>query len=88
MTHMNKRSRFLSTCIGLAAAVLLTCSQAGAQSFTGSISGTITDPSGAVVSGARVTVTRLETNRKVSAATGIDGVYLATTRPWANIVLK
>jgi hypothetical protein len=31
MTHMNKRSRFFSTCIGSAAAVLLTCSQAGVQ---------------------------------------------------------
>jgi Carboxypeptidase regulatory-like domain/TonB dependent receptor len=78
MTHMNQRSRFLYACSGLAAAVLLTCSQAGAQSFTGSISGTITDPSGAVVSGSRVTVIRLETNRKVSAVTGIDGIYLTT----------
>jgi hypothetical protein len=81
MTHMNNQSRLLSACIGFAAAVLLTCSQAGAQSFTGSISGTITDASGAVVLGAKVTAIRLDTNRRVSAATGIDGVYLATALP-------
>ena len=67
---------------GLAmAALLVAYTQAGAQSFTGSITGTITDPSGAIVQGVVVTITRLETNRRVSATTRPDGVYLATALP-------
>ena len=57
-----------------AAAVLLT-TIAQAQVDTGSIIGTITDPSGAVVSGAKVTLTNLGTGAALSTNTGGDGVY-------------
>ena len=53
MTYLTNRSRFPFTRIGLAAAVLLAGSPSYAQSFTGSITGIITDPSGAVVPGAQ-----------------------------------
>ena len=81
MTHKMNQSRGLFAGIGVAMATLLACSPAGAQSFTGSITGTVTDPSGAVAPGVKVTVTQLETNRTVTATTRADGVYLATALP-------
>ena len=42
---------------------------------TGSITGTVTDTSGAVVSGAKVTLTNEGTGTNLSTATGADGVY-------------
>jgi len=44
----------------------------------GSIVGTITDPSGAVVSGAKVTLTNLGTNATLSTTAGSDGNYTFT----------
>ena len=46
-----------------------------AQVDTGSISGTVTDASGAVVSGAKVTLTNLGTGAALSQTTSADGVY-------------
>src|ERR1700693_2315540 len=46
-----------------------------AQVDTGSITGTVTDPSGAVVSGAKVTLTNEGTGTSLSTTTGADGVY-------------
>lgn len=48
---------------------------ARAQVTTGQISGTITDPNGAVVSGANVTATNQDTNLSRTATTGDDGIY-------------
>lgn len=46
-----------------------------AQGTTGQISGTVTDPNGAVVQGASVSVTNLETNLSRQTTTGDDGIY-------------
>src|SRR5262245_26296388 len=46
-----------------------------AQSFTGSITGTITDPAGAVVPNATVTLTALETGRTRMTTTNAAGEY-------------
>ena len=43
--------------------------------FKASIQGTVTDPSGAVVSGATVTVTNQETNKTQQTTTSDDGFY-------------
>ena len=64
---------------------LLTCSLAlflaagtmEAQIDRGTISGTVTDPSGAVVAGATVTVTNVGTNQILSLTTDSDGSYTA-----------
>ncbi len=58
----------------LVAAVLLT-TVAQAQVDTGSIIGTISDPSGAVVNGAKVTLTNVGTGLALSTTTGSDGVF-------------
>ena len=52
---------------------------ASAQQGRGTILGTVTDPSGAVVAGARVLVLDVDTNSAVTAETNKDGFY--TTPP-------
>ncbi|HEU4635079.1 MAG TPA: TonB-dependent receptor, partial [Edaphobacter sp.] len=46
-----------------------------AQTITGSINGTVTDPSGAVVPNAQVTATNVDTNVATQATTNNDGIY-------------
>ena len=76
---MNKSpNRFLCVlaigfCICLAA--MLMGSPLSAQSTFGSISGTVTDASGAAVADAQVTLTNLGTSAKQTYTTGADGLY-------------
>jgi len=46
-----------------------------AQTITSSVTGTITDPVGAVVAGAQITVTNVETNVETTARSNETGVY-------------
>src|SRR5690242_5361890 len=48
-----------------------------AQEFRGTISGMITDPTGAMVAGARVTVTETNTGTKIPTVSGASGEYTA-----------
>src|SRR5262249_647651 len=52
-----------------------------AQSFTGSISGTITDPAGAVIPNATVTLTAVDTGRTRTATTNSAGEYNFASLP-------
>ena len=64
--------------INFAGAVLLIILTAGfvfSQGTTGQISGTVTDPNGAVVPGASVKATNLETNLVRETTTGDQGIY-------------
>jgi hypothetical protein len=62
--------------LALAAMVLvLCCSPAVAQTTFGSITGTVTDASGASVSGAQLTITNEDTNAERHFTTGTDGIY-------------
>lgn len=64
--------RMLSICV----LVLWACVPAmRAQTVTGSITGVVTDSSGAVVTGARVVAHALDTGIDTSATTNTDGVY-------------
>ena len=59
-------------------AVLLTCvfaATAFGQTTTGTISGTITDPSGAVVAGATITVTNPATGAERSVTSNEQGAF-------------
>src|SRR6185503_6934394 len=50
-----------------------------AQSSTGQIVGKITDPNGAVISGATVTVKSVDTAREVTAVSDDQGGYIVTS---------
>jgi hypothetical protein len=58
-----------------AAAAVFTVSSL-AQEVTGSITGLVSDNSGAVISGAAVTATNVDTGAQVSTATDATGTYL------------
>jgi Carboxypeptidase regulatory-like domain/TonB dependent receptor-like, beta-barrel len=68
-------SRILPALSALALVTLLFAVSLQAQVDTGSITGTVTDASGAVVSGAKVTMTNEGTGASLSTTTGSDGVY-------------
>src|SRR5271155_1989279 len=58
--------------------IFLAAGSLPAQIDRSSISGTVTDPSGAVVPGATVTVTNAGTSQAVTLITGGDGSYTAS----------
>ena len=60
---------------GCCLAALFCISSALGQTVTGSITGQVTDPSGAVVAGATVTAENVATSVKTTAETNASGVY-------------
>jgi Carboxypeptidase regulatory-like domain len=68
------RGLICTAAIAVIALALVTAS-ATAQTITGSIRGTVTDPSGAVVRGASVTVTNVSTGVSTRTTTNQDGDY-------------
>jgi hypothetical protein len=55
--------------------VMVACMPALAQTITGSITGVVTDPSGAVVGGAKVTATNVQTGVATTTVTNPSGIY-------------
>src|SRR5579864_6354499 len=55
--------------------VLLAAASLSAQTFRGTILGTVTDPSGAVIAGAKVTVKNVGTGLERTTETSADGSY-------------
>jgi carboxypeptidase family protein len=51
------------------------------QTTTGSIVGTVTDPSGGVIAGATVTVANMDTNIETKSTTDASGNYVVTPLP-------
>ena len=68
-------------------AALLCWSSALAQTVTGSITGTITDPSGAVIPGGTVTAENAATSVKTSAKSNASGVYTIRFLPIGTYTL-
>ena len=66
--------RKLCGCLLLLVAFFFT-SKSQAQTVTGNITGTVTDPSGAIISGATVTATNSSTGIQTQATTNDSGVY-------------
>ena len=64
--------------VALFAAVLLGAVAASAQVETGQISGSVTDPSGAVIPGATITVRNVATNEQRTDASNASGLYVVT----------
>jgi len=61
-------------CIGIC--LTFSSSPLPAQSTYGSVTGSVTDPSGAPITGTQVTLTNLGTSEKRIQTTGDDGLYL------------
>ena len=78
-THAGSIGKFLRRCdlrltVLLAALILLFAAQAVAQSEA-TIVGTVTDPSGAAVANANITITNLDTGLSRTINTSGDGQY-------------
>ncbi len=71
----NGRTRFLGQFLFLAIAVCISESPTWAQIDQGAIRGTVQDPSGGVVPGAKVTLTNEGTGLALETTTGNDGSY-------------
>jgi Carboxypeptidase regulatory-like domain/TonB dependent receptor len=69
------KTRLFRYFVGCALGALMCLSSAMAQTVTGSITGEVTDPSGAVVPNATVTAENVATSAKTTAQTNAAGVY-------------
>ena len=69
------RTKLVKYFAGCSLAVLLCLSSALGQTVTSSITGQVTDPSGAVISGAKVIAENTATSVKTSTETNASGVY-------------
>jgi len=64
--------------IALLLCLIVSCVPLAAQTTTGSIVGTVSDPSGAVISGATVTITNIDTGIAIKTTTDSAGDYVVT----------
>ena len=69
-------------------AILLAAWSVSAQQITGSIRGTVTDPSGAIIQGATVNAKQLETGLTRTAVTEANGEYVLLELPVGNYRLQ
>lgn len=72
----------------LAILVFVFAGMVQAQVTTGRISGTVTDPNGAVVQGATITATNLDTNATQTITTGSGGEYAFQLLPPGNYQIE
>ena len=73
--------RLPKLCILFLALLCLIATAVFSQSTSGSMSGTVTDPNGAVVPGAKVVATHVPTNRDYETVTTAAGLYVFPTLP-------
>jgi hypothetical protein len=73
--------RVAVACVALMVAMVLGATSAGAQTFRGSILGTVTDASGASIAGATVTAHNVDTGVDRITSTTSDGGYLLPELP-------
>jgi len=74
--------------LGLAIFFVITASLLAQSAGTGALTGTLIDPTGAVVPGVNVILTSLETNQTRTATTGSDGVYKFSLLPPGNYSVR
>jgi Carboxypeptidase regulatory-like domain len=89
---MKRNSRFAYSflCLGLSLFVFVASIGLFAQTTisTGSIQGTVTDPSGAVVGGARVTIINKATGQNIATTTSSSGTYASGALIPGNYQIK
>jgi hypothetical protein len=73
-----KAFAYFSSILGLLA---LSCSLAFGQAISGNLNGTVVDPSGAVVNGARIQAVNVATGQTLSTTTAGRGEYVFTNLP-------
>ena len=85
-----KRLRLCCWLIGSAALLLMLCGthEVFAQEVTATVTGTVTDPSGAAVVGATVTAKSVERGVAYSAVTNDSGLYRISQLPVGNYDLR
>ena len=81
------KSIFLKITFALACAVLMCTSIALAQTVTGSVTGTVTDPSDAVIPGANVVAHNVDTGVNSPTVTNSDGFYRINQLPIGRYTL-
>src|SRR5580658_1194729 len=75
LARLRHGARPLLLSIALIPPLLFSCASAWAQKDTGAIAGTVKDPSGAVVAGAKVRVTDVDRGTEIDAVTNQVGEY-------------
>lgn len=81
MKHVSALLLRLSIVVCLTSCIALGPGRAYAQQATAQITGTVKDPSGAVLIGAQVTLTNVNTNIARTTKSNKDGIYLFTLIP-------
>ncbi|HEY6969726.1 MAG TPA: TonB-dependent receptor, partial [Candidatus Angelobacter sp.] len=84
---MNRKLRDIVVLVALSLA-LVWCMPALGQVLKGSISGTVTDPQGAVISGAQVKATNLETGAVYTTTSDSSGLFRFNLIPTGNYKLE
>jgi hypothetical protein len=79
MHRVSKNHRMIAVIL-IGTALFVTAS-AWAQSFRGSIRGAVTDPSGSIIAGAKVTAKNISTGLQRETTTGQDGAYVLAELP-------
>jgi outer membrane receptor protein involved in Fe transport len=87
---MTSQRRLQPSRFGVFAALvyLLVAHAAGAQTTRATLTGTVTDPAGALVEGAEVTATNVATNVAASTRTNDSGLYVFTALPPGEYILE
>jgi Carboxypeptidase regulatory-like domain len=67
--------RFWTSVLSLTTLILLVCASTQGQSTYGSVTGSVTDPSGAAITGAQATLTNTGTQEKRTQSSGSEGLY-------------
>ena len=79
------KSRRIFCAVLMVVTALLVAAAAHAQQATGAITGAVTDPSGAPVAGATITVTDADRGTSLKTQTNTDGLYNFPQLPIGNI---
>ncbi|HET8966179.1 MAG TPA: carboxypeptidase-like regulatory domain-containing protein, partial [Candidatus Acidoferrum sp.] len=80
--------KLLAALFVLALLLFYLASGSNAQTVQGVITGTVTDPSGAAVPGATITITHAGTGASLSTTTGTDGTYRFPLVPPGSYVIS
>jgi hypothetical protein len=88
MVERRSAASLLRHVIAVVGLVLLCSLVASAQFDTGTITGSVTDPSGAMVAQASVTITNVGTGIRRTIKTDSDGNFVASAVPFGNYVVS